>query len=451
MHGFKAYLVSPAPVLRIWAGWMALVLLALGLAGPAAAEVIRVTSLADDTVVDGQVTLREAILAANSDSSVDGSPSGNGADQIVFVMEAAVIRLAGMQLPTIQSPIAITGPGAPLQLTIDAEHRSRIFQVSSGGTLALSRMTLRHGDAGEQDGGAILNEGSLTLSACVLEANATQFDGGAIHNTGTLSISASRLSNNAGLNGAALYNSGSLELTTTILADNATGGYGGMMGGGGALLNGRNGRARVSHSTFLRNLAANGGAIVNTQSSSLTLTNCTVTQNRTINRGGGLSNYASSMQVIHSTIASNVADICDGGRGAGGGIASSSGPLSLLNTIVAGNSLGSRQTPQDVEGTVEGESAHNLIGIATGMLGISNGAAGNIVGLSAALDPVLGDPEDNGGPTPTRALLPGSPAIDAGPESCVPATDQRGVQRPQGPACDIGAFEVTAPAEPATD
>ena len=59
------------------------------------------------------------------------------------------------------------------------------------------------------------------------------------------------------------------------------------------------------------------------------------------------------------------------------------------------------------------------------------------------LDPLLGPLQDNGGPTFTHALLPGSPAIDHIPaENCEVTTDQRGVARPQGAACDIGAYEL---------
>ena len=57
-------------------------------------------------------------------------------------------------------------------------------------------------------------------------------------------------------------------------------------------------------------------------------------------------------------------------------------------------------------------------------------------------DPRLDTLKDNGGFTPTLALLPGSPAIDAGDNAACPATDQRGVTRPQGAACDIGAYEA---------
>jgi hypothetical protein len=56
-------------------------------------------------------------------------------------------------------------------------------------------------------------------------------------------------------------------------------------------------------------------------------------------------------------------------------------------------------------------------------------------------NPLLGPLATNGGPTPTYALLPGSPAFDTGPNTGCPATDQRGITRPQGIRCDIGAFE----------
>ena len=73
--------------------------------------------------------------------------------------------------------------------------------------------------------------------------------------------------------------------------------------------------------------------------------------------------------------------------------------------------------------------------------------SGSTCGLNATGDltntnPLLGPLQDNGGPTPTHALLPGSPAINAGTNRGCPPTDQRGVPRPQGPLCDIGAFEV---------
>jgi hypothetical protein len=82
-------------------------------------------------------------------------------------------------------------------------------------------------------------------------------------------------------------------------------------------------------------------------------------------------------------------------------------------------------------------SYNNLIGTG-GAGGLINGTNGNLVGVA---DPGLATLADYGGPTQTIALLPGSPAIDDGSATWVPATDQRGISRPQGPAPDIGAFE----------
>jgi hypothetical protein len=82
----------------------------------------------------------------------------------------------------------------------------------------------------------------------------------------------------------------------------------------------------------------------------------------------------------------------------------------------------------------------NLIGDGRGS-GLTSNEFGDQVGAAdAPIDPRLGPLQDNGGPTPTHALLPGSPAIDT--SSACPATDQRGVTRPQGAGCDIGAFEA---------
>lgn len=84
-----------------------------------------------------------------------------------------------------------------------------------------------------------------------------------------------------------------------------------------------------------------------------------------------------------------------------------------------------------------------------GNVGSTGSSSGAGVGYSAfntlltdVADPKLGPLADNGGPTLTMALLPGSPAIDAGSAVGAPATDQRGVARPQGPGVDIGAFEL---------
>jgi hypothetical protein len=107
----------------------------------------------------------------------------------------------------------------------------------------------------------------------------------------------------------------------------------------------------------------------------------------------------------------------------------------LVNTIVA---LNTGSSP-DVSGVFL-SLGHNLIGATNGSSGFS--APGDQVGLNPQIGPLA----NNGGPTPTMPLLPGSPAIDAADTAAAPATDQRGAPRPVGPAADIGAYEYGWPA-----
>jgi hypothetical protein len=110
--------------------------------------------------------------------------------------------------------------------------------------------------------------------------------------------------------------------------------------------------------------------------------------------------------------------------------------VSLKNTIVAHNTA---PTAADCSGAVSSQG-HNLDSDGSCALGGSGDLSG--------VDPKLGPLQDNGGPTRTQALLPGSPAIDAGDALGCPPTDQRGTARPQdgdgsGPAvCDVGAYEL---------
>jgi len=140
----------------------------------------------------------------------------------------------------------------------------------------------------------------------------------------------------------------------------------------------------------------------------------------------------------------------------GGGIhQAGDGTVVLANTLIAGNtdnSAGEQSTVHpDCSGTFE-SLGHNLIGDSPGgaCANVVNGVKGDLVGdrtVSTTIDPKLGPLQDNGGGTLTHALQPNSPAIDAGSpgassgEDACAATDQRGIVRPQGIRCDIGAYE----------
>ena len=147
---------------------------------------ITVTSLADNMDVDGQVTLREAIEAANTNTSVDGSEAGGPQgilDEIVFQPGlAGTIDLKGTEL-VVSSPIGnlqITGPGKDL-LTINAHQQSRHFHVTTDISLILEGVTLTGGSVAG-NGGAILHDG-LFFSAVIVR-NSTIRNNSAVNGGG---------------------------------------------------------------------------------------------------------------------------------------------------------------------------------------------------------------------------------------------------------------------------
>jgi CSLREA domain-containing protein len=199
--------------------------------------VITVTSLADDIAPDGLVTLREAILAAETDRSVDGSTAGSGADTIVFDPSlAGTLRLnaigdstAGPSAFGITTDVTIDGFNGNSGVTIARDQgvsNLRLFAVDSSGSLTLKGLTLADGTGGQ--GGAVFNRGAFTASGVTFTANAAT-TGGAIFN-----------------------DSGSLTLTNSTLTANT------VTGSGGAVFS-RNGMTVVLHSTLAGNMASVGG------------------------------------------------------------------------------------------------------------------------------------------------------------------------------------------------
>src|SRR5262249_44885501 len=142
-------------------------------------------------------------------------------------------------------------------------------------------------------------------------------------------------------------------------------------------------------------------------------------------QGGGFYHQSGALTVSNSTITGNVAREDRGllgVTGQGGGIYKAGGTVNLRNTILAGNtnaSSGAGAVGADLWGRLA-SSGYNLIGDATGGSGYAP------TDLLDA-DPLLGPLQDNGGPTLTHALLPGSPALDAGDPDQLGTTDQRGV------------------------
>jgi CSLREA domain-containing protein len=377
---------------------------------PAGAAAIVVNTNADViNAGDGLCSLREAILAANTDTAsgpgAGECAAGSGADMIGFAANYTItLAPAFGQLPNVTSQITVNGRGAAA--TVIQAHASpntattRVFLIGSAANLTLNALTIRNGRCN---------------GSCVLAGES----GGGIYNTGTLTLRNSVIAANwVGNIGGGIYNGGTLIVTRSTFSGNSAGGY-----GGGIYLGASAATAHVTSSTFSGNSSANRGGGIGS-SGTLTVMNSTFSGNSASVAGGGIDNAAGMTTVTNSTFSGNSAGIAGGGIYKFGG----TGPVTLKNTIVANSPAG---------GNCSGDitnSGSNLDSGATCGWGSNNGSQSNT-------NPRLGPLANNGGPTQTMALLAGSPAIDAGANAGCPATDQRGVTRPQGSQCDIGAYE----------
>jgi CSLREA domain-containing protein len=441
----------------------AAILLAASPSASAAADVnanatIVVNTATDDNAVNGLCSLREAIIAANTNAAFQGCSAGSGTDTITFAANYTITL--GSQLPAVTSPIVINGNGAGntiIQANGTADTATyRVFQVSNTGNLTLNGLTVRHGrctdscEGNINSGGGILNGGTLTVTNSTLSGNFAEFGGG-ISNSGTLTVTNSTLSGNSATNGhgGGILNGSTLTVTNSTLSDNSA-----TLSGGGFF---NYGTLTLTNSTLYHNSAEFGGGIHN--SNTLTVTNSTLSTNTSSAIGGGILNLGKTT-VTNSTFYLNIAETDGGGFyndgdgsltvtnstfanngavGNGGGIYST-GSMSLINTIITGI-IGGGDCFQDPFVPLT-NPRNNLIGNVSSACGLINGVNGNIIGQ----DPMLDTLANNGGFTQTHALLTGSPAIDKGNATICKASpvnnkDQRGVSRNQGLRCDIGAYE----------
>jgi CSLREA domain-containing protein len=307
------------------------------------------------------------------------------------------------------------------------------------GAVTVTNSTFSNNRAVTDPGGGIYKDGSAaTITGSNFYSNTGRFGGG-IRNKGLITITNSILSyNKVSRSGGAIYNpDGLMTITHCTIANNEA------VESGGGIYNEASGAMNIAHSTLSDNQTGRyGGGIIST--APITISNTTLSGNKADIGGGGIYN-TDSADLTNVTITNNTANNDNDASGDGGGIYNDGGgTINLKNTIVAGNfdtpgNAGPAPIYPDITGNNINGNAYNLIGNMTGSGAGTVGTGSDIVNPTPGLDLLA----DNGGDTQTHALLSGSPAIDAVPlVGCILPSDQRGVSRPQGDSCDIGAYEA---------
>ena len=473
---------------------VSLFLLVLGAALPSWATTYTVTSTADS----GTGSLRAALaMAANGDTinfsltypatitltsgyleiatnvTIKGPGaaklfiSGNNASTVFQVDFTVTGRGATISGVTIKDGLNLTSGGGIYNegtLTVSKSTVSGNFAVPpplgtsytcGGGIYNQGRLTVSNSTVSENGadsdnssaGGGICNEGTMVVSNSIISDNFAGSGGGLgggiySDNGGTLTLSNSTVSGNTvggepGASGGGIANEGTMEVSNSTVSDNSIG----TDGDGGGITNG--GTMTVSDSTVSGNYSGydgGGGGIYN--DGTLTVNNSTFSGNVGILYGGGGIYSERTLTVSFSTFSGNVACTC--GYLEGGGILAG-GTLVLKGTLLASEPNGGNCYLTSGTATSDG---YNLSDDSSCSFLTAPGDQNDVA--AAGLSP--SGLQNNGGPTETIALLSTSPAVNAIPvapaNECTDAfgspvtTDQRGVPRPQGSGCDIGAYEL---------
>ena len=305
---------------------------------------------------------------------------------------------------------------------------SGIAGLAASGT-PMNNYGMTGGSGGAASGGAIYNSGSLLLQSSTVAVNTTSGGGGGTGGPGPDTVISDGIGDggtggNGGSGSGALFNSGTANLVNVTVALNSAAGGGGGQGGTG----GKNIANPVRYPNWHGGRGGTGGAGggssggIQDTSGFLRMTNCTVASNAGVPGAGGSGGTGGLGTAPNYPL---------GPTGSVGASGAAVGGVKTLVCVLA-NTLLASNNPANWSGTVT-DAGHNLSSDASCVF-TGGGSLNNT-------DPKLGPLADNGGPTWTMALLPGSPAIDADSAVGAPATDQRGVPRPQGSGVDIGAFE----------
>jgi hypothetical protein len=354
------------------------------------ANIIVVTNTNDS----GPGSLRQALVDANDGDTIDFDSSLNG----------QTITLTSGQL-VLDKSVTISGPGANL-LAVDGNANDRIFSINPGSnpgeTVIISGLTIRNGHAVTgNDGGGILNvSATLTVIGCILSGNSGN---GVLSVGGGIANEAFELTN------------ATLTVTNCTVGDNSAGSGGGISNSaaaGGVTLTVTN--STITGNSSILSCGDGGGGIASGAGkiggATITISNSTISGNSATTSGGGIENFG-ELTVTNSTISDNTA-------------ANPGGAIYNFFTAQIGDTV--------LNAGASGGTIFNNGGTVTSLgYNLASDDGGGVLtgpGDQINTDPVLGPLQDNGGPTFTHALLPGSPAIDTGDPNFTPPPffDQRG-------------------------
>lgn len=392
-----------------------------------------------DAVLDGFV-----VIAGN-----DSAPPNAGGG--IYITQSHNLTLANLTVTTNQ-----------------AKQGGGLYNFASTG-LTLTHITFTNN--GAEYGGGFSNVNSDTiLTDITFNNNSAYFAGGGMKNLANNGKSNPTLTNvvfnkNSSFAGGAMINQISTSttydgleanviFTNVVFSDNS--GY-----LGGALHNTYFATAKLTNATFKNNTGRLGGGILNDARANIEITNATFNGNST-QQGGVIAIESNTGDAIlkNVTFRSNSAERETGWLSASGS------SLKLINITASGNQsadhcgLRNNQSTISIENSILWGNDTEVCGSTTSIQNsiVQGGCTGSPLTCSNVLDdnPLLGALADNGGFTKTLALGAGSPAIDKASGAACPTTDQRGVTRAQGPACDMGAYEkdqtaVTFNAQAAND
>jgi len=421
------------------------------------ANIITVTNGNDS----GPGSLRQALADANDGDTINFDPSV--ASVILTTAELAIDK-------------SVTLSGAPQMVTVvrSSQTEFRIFHVMPGHSVEINGLSIHGGHITGDNGGGILNDFStLTIADCAVYANtivggsSANNSGGGIYNSGTMTLNQVSVNNNNAawggdpthiVSGGGISNTG-----TMIIIDGTVQGNMGWWSAGGIY---NTGMITITGSTISNNQTGNpghfgayGGGIEN--DGTMTIEDSTITENSAIGgdiqggEGGGIS--GNNNTIINCTITGNSA-VRGGGVAGGGNIAhttfSNNSAIYYGNTLYLTSQLELGNTILKAGGSGVNIYNHNGSLITHGYNICSDNGSGFLNGPGDQIntDPLLGPLQNNGGPTFTHALLPGSPAIDAGDPNFTPPPyyDQRGpvFWRLRNGRIDSGSFEVQAGTTP---